>query len=61
MSTSRCRVDVRPCTRRFFIIHDEITCALSLISGFYHADLALLSSDYNSVMQALLGDWKSLT
>jgi hypothetical protein len=32
-----------PVQRRFFIILDENTCALSIISGFYHADSALLA------------------
>jgi len=59
-SASRSRVDVRPCTRRFFIIPDENTGTLSIISGFYHADLALLFSDSHSVMQGLLSDWQSM-
>jgi len=29
--------------RRFFIILDENTCTLSVISGFYHADFAFLA------------------
>ncbi|WP_157465890.1 hypothetical protein [Colwellia sp. TT2012] len=33
-----------PVQRRFFIILDENTRTLSIISGFYHADLALLAS-----------------
>jgi hypothetical protein len=47
-----------PVQRRFFIIPDENTCTLSIISGFYHADLALLSSGSHSAMQVLLGDWQ---
>jgi len=32
-----------PVQRRFFIIPDENTWTLSIISGFYHADLAILA------------------
>ena len=32
-----------PVQRRFFIIPDENTGTLSVISGFYHADSAILA------------------
>ncbi|WP_281167229.1 hypothetical protein [Colwellia piezophila] len=33
-----------PVQRRFFIIPDENTCTLSIISGFYHADSVILAT-----------------